>query len=68
MFQVFDLDYFYLNLKKFYDKSDIVTIEKKIIYRKIYTFYRKVGDYVIIIKKEKIRNYMITCFRNNVLY
>jgi len=32
MFRVFDLDYFYLNLKKFYDKNNIVTIKKKIIY------------------------------------
>jgi len=32
MFRVFNLDYFHLDFKKFYDKSDIVTIEKKIIY------------------------------------
>ena len=32
MFWVFNLDYFYLNLEKFYNKNNIVTIEKKIIY------------------------------------
>jgi len=32
MFQVFDLNYFYLDFKKFYNKNNIVTIEKKIIY------------------------------------
>jgi len=57
IFRVFDLDCFYLDLKKFYNKSDIVTIEKKIIYRKIYIFCRKVKNYVTIVKKEKIRKY-----------
>ena len=32
MFWIFDLDYFYLNLEKFYNKNNIVTIEKEIIY------------------------------------
>ncbi len=68
MFQVFNLDYFYLDLKKFYNKSDIITIEKKIIYRKIYTFCRKIDNYVIILKREKIRNYIFICFRKNALY
>ncbi len=62
MFRIFDLNYFYLNLKKFYNKSDIVTIKKKTIYREIYIFCRKVDDYITIVKKEKIRNYMSICF------
>jgi len=62
MFWVFNLDYFYLDFKKFYNKGDIATIKKKIIYQEIYIFCRKVNNYVIIVKKEKIRNYMSTCF------
>ena len=54
MFWIFDLNYFYLNFKKFYNKSNIVIIEKKIIYREIYIFCRKVDNYVTIVKKEKL--------------
>ncbi len=32
MFWIFDLNYFYLDFEKFYNKSNIVIIEKKIIY------------------------------------
>ncbi len=62
MFRIFNLDYFYLDLKKFYNKNNIVTIKKKIIYQEIYIFCRKVDDYVTIVKKKKIKNYMSTYF------
>ncbi len=68
MFRIFNLDYFHPNLEEFYGKDDIVTIEKEIIYREIYIFCRKVGDYATIIREEKIRNHMSTCFRENALY
>jgi hypothetical protein len=56
MFRIFNLDYFYLNLKKFYNKNDIVTIKTKIIYREIYTFYYRVDNYITIIKEKKFKN------------
>ena len=68
MFQIFNLDYFYLNFKKFYNKNNIVTIKKKIIYRKIYIFCRKVDNYITIVRKKKIKNYISIYFRSNALY
>jgi hypothetical protein len=68
IFRIFNIDYFYLDLEKFYNKSNIVTIEKKTIYREIYIFCCRINNYVTIVKKEKIKNYISICFRNNVLY
>ncbi len=55
MFRIFSLDYFYLNLKKFYNKNNIVTIKRIIIYQEIYIFCRKVDDYVTIVKKKRLK-------------
>jgi hypothetical protein len=68
MFRASDLGYFHPDLKEFYGKGDIVTIGKEIIYREIYTFCRRVDDYVTIVEEKKIRNHMSTCFRGNALY
>jgi len=68
IFRISDLDYFYSDLKKFYNKNNIVTIEKKTIYREIYIFCRRVDDYASIVEKKKIRNYISIYFRDNVLY
>ena len=63
MFRIFDLNYFHSNLEKFYNKSDIVTIEKKIIYREIYIFCRKVDDYVTIVKKKRLEIICLHAFK-----
>ncbi len=65
---MFDLEYFYLNFEKLYSKDDIVTTRKKIIYRKVYTFYRKNENYTITIEEKRVRNYLSIYFRENVLY
>ncbi len=54
MFRIFDLDYFHLNFEKFYDKSDIVTIEKKIIYREIYIFVAKLITMSLLLRKKRL--------------
>jgi len=68
IFRVSDLGYFHPDLEKFYNHSDNVTTGKKTIYREIYTFCRRVGDYASTVGKKKIRNHISTCFRDNALY
>jgi len=52
IFRIFDLDYFYSDFEKFYNKNNIIIIEKKIIYRKIYIFCRRINDYISIVEKK----------------
>ena len=67
-FRVSNLEYFHSNLEKVYEKENIVITSKKIIYREIYIFCRRVKNYVIFIDEEKIRNNLFSCFRENALY
>lgn len=66
-FRAFDLEYFHSNLEEFYEKSDIVITIKKTIYREIYIFCRRIQDYSNIVRKERVRMHLSTCFSENAL-
>ncbi len=53
-FRIFDLNYFYLDLEKFYSKSNIITTRKKTIYREVYIFCCRIDNYISIIEKKRL--------------
>ena len=67
-FRASNLEYFHSNLEKVYEKENIIITNKKIIYREVYIFCRRVKNYVIFINEKKIRNNLFSCFRENALY
>ena len=62
-FRVSNLKFFHSDLKEFYNINDIVFASKKNIYREIYSFCRRIKNYVIIKKENIVRANLFICFR-----
>ena len=62
------IEFFYSNFKDFYNANNIVFNNKEIIYRKIYSFYYRVKDYIIIKKENVIRFNLSIYFKELILF
>ena len=62
-----DIGFFDLNLLTSYGESKVVLIEKKLYYRNIILFIKKIEDLAIIKRYELIRANLNTCLRRIIL-
>ena len=62
------LNLIYSNFEKFYNIKNIVFNNKKMIYREMHFFYRRIKDYIIIKRKDIVRTNLSICFRKFVLF
>jgi hypothetical protein len=61
IFRIFDLDYFYLDLEKFYSKSNIVTILKKI--ERYTLFVVELTTILLLLKKRRLETIYLYNFK-----
>ena len=67
-FRISDLSFFHSNFEESYNIENIVFNNKKMIYREIYFFYRRIKDYAVIKKENIIRINLSICFRKSALF
>ena len=63
-FKIVDVDYFDLYLLDNYDKSDVITSKKKIIYKDVYFFINVIKNIAKLIKYQTIKIRLHRCFRD----
>ena len=62
-----NINFFDLNLLTNYDESEVVLVEKKLYYRNIILFIKRIEDLVIIKKYELVRANLNTYLRKITL-